>query len=105
MAAGVARDEDDSVAAQMQACLSGRGGEISARNRAAKLAQSYLVLDEPGRVAFLRILAGFDSDPDAVAAAYAGLQDAADEARGATAPMRLGRVLGPPPAMLLTPFP
>ena len=49
MAAGVAREDDDSIAAQMRACLAGRGGEVSARNRAAKLAQAYLALDEAGR--------------------------------------------------------
>ena len=42
MAAGVGREEDDSIPAQMRACLAGRGGEVSARNRAAKLAQAYL---------------------------------------------------------------
>ena len=42
-------------------------GLVSARNRAAKLAQTYLSLAEPGRIEFLRTLAGFDSDPDAVA--------------------------------------
>ncbi len=104
MAASVSREEDDSVAAQMRACLSGRGGEISARNRAAKLAQSYLVADQPGRVAFLRTLAEFDSDPAAVAEAYAGLQSAADEAERASAQMRLRRVLEPPRMRLLTQF-
>ncbi len=104
MAASVSREEDDSVAAQMQACLSGRGGEISARNRAAKLAQSYLILDQGGRIAFLRTLAGFDSDPDAVAAAYSGLQGASDEAERASAQMRLRRVLEPPRMRLLTQF-
>jgi malonyl-CoA decarboxylase len=85
MAAGVSREEDDSVTAQMSACLSSRGGEVSARNRAAKLAQSYLQLSDDGRVAFLRSLAGFDSDHGAVAAAYEGLQTAKDEAERAHA--------------------
>ena len=58
MAAGV---EDESIAAQMRACLEGRGGEVSARNRAAKLAETYQGLDEAGRKDFLRALAGFDS--------------------------------------------
>ena len=65
MAAGV---EDVSIAAQMRACLNGRGGEVSARNRAAKLAETYLELDVAGRTEFLRTLASFDSDADAVAA-------------------------------------
>ena len=66
MAAGVA---EDSIAAQMQACLTGRGGEVSARNRAAKLAQTYQGLDEAGRKEFLRTVASFDSDPEVVASA------------------------------------
>jgi malonyl-CoA decarboxylase len=104
MAAGVSREEDDSVTAQMSACLSSRGGEVSARNRAAKLAQSYLQLNDEGRVGFLRSLAGFDSDHAAVAAAYEGLQTAKDEAERAHAQMQLRRALEPPRMRLLTQF-
>ncbi|RYF04158.1 MAG: hypothetical protein EOO40_11475 [Deltaproteobacteria bacterium] len=39
-------DDDQSILAQMRACLHARGGEVSARNRAAKLAQTYLGLDD-----------------------------------------------------------
>ena len=49
MASTVAVNEDDGIAGQMQACLDARGGEVSARNRAAKLAQTYLGLDDDGR--------------------------------------------------------
>jgi malonyl-CoA decarboxylase len=101
MAAGV---EDESIAAQMRACLAGRGGEISARNRAAKLAETYLGLDEAGRKEFLRTLASFDSDADAVAAAYAEVQAAADPAELATAKATLRRALEPPRLRLLTQF-
>ncbi len=104
MAQGVAREEDDSIAAQMQASLAGRGGEVSARNRAAKLAQAYLTLDPAGRRAFLDTLAGFDSDPDAVAAAYEEVRAAADPAARAGAKARLRRVLEAPRARLLTQF-
>jgi malonyl-CoA decarboxylase len=104
MAQGVAREEDDSVAAQMRACLAGRGGEVSARNRAAKLAQEYLSLDDAGRRGFLATLAGFDSDPDAVAAAATAVRDAGDPAERAAAKTRLRRVLEPPRAKLLTQF-
>src|SRR3954465_6914989 len=71
MASSVSGDVDETLDAQMQTCLAGRGGEISARNRAAKLAETYQEANEAGRRDFLRTLAGFDSDPDAVAAAYA----------------------------------
>src|ERR1019366_4472110 len=104
MAAGVAREEDDSITGQMRACLASRGGEISARNRAAKLAQTYLSLDDAGRVEFLRILAGFDSDTAAVATAYEGLQAAPDEAARAAARTKLRRALEPPRLRLLTQF-
>jgi malonyl-CoA decarboxylase len=104
MAQGVAREEDDSIAAQMRACLAGRGGEVSARNRAAKLAQAYLSLDDAGRRGFLATLAGFDSDPDAVAAAADAVRNAADPAERAGAKTRLRRALEPPRAKLLTQF-
>ena len=104
MAQGVAREEDDSLEAQMRACLAGRGGEVSARNRAAKLAQAYLVLDRDGRRAFLSTVAGFDSDQDAVAAAYDAVRAATDPAARASAKARLRRVLEPPRTRLLTQF-
>jgi malonyl-CoA decarboxylase len=104
MAASVTGEPDESLEAQMQTCLAGRGGEVSARNRAAKLAQTYLSQDEAGRAAFLRTLAGFDSDPDAVAAAYAKVQAAADPAERATAKAALRRALEPPRLKLLTQF-
>ena len=104
MAASVGGEEDDGIAAQMRACLEGRGGEVSARNRAAKLAQTYLSLAEPGRIEFLRTLAGFDSDPDAVAEAYAAVQAASDPAERATAKAHLRRALEPPRLKLLRQF-
>ena len=88
----------------MQACLHGRGGEVSARNRAARLAQTFQTLDEAGRVEFLRTLANFDSDPDAVAVAYSAVQAAADPAERATAKAELRRALEPPRLKLLTQF-
>src|ERR1700712_4148665 len=83
MADRVSADEDQGIASQMRACLDGRGGEFSARNRAAKLARAYLGLDAAGRLGFLRDLASFDSDPDAVARAYAAVQSAGDAAERA----------------------
>jgi malonyl-CoA decarboxylase len=104
MASGVGGDEDDSVVAQMRACLASRGGEVSARNRAAKLAEAYLTLDVPGRVGFLRSLSEFDSDAQAVASAYAEVQSAGDAASRATAKAKLRRTLEPPRLRLLTQF-
>ena len=104
MASSVSGEADETLEAQMQACLAGRGGEVSARNRAAKLAQTYLTQDDAGRGGFLRTLAGFDSDPDAVAAAYAEVQAAKDVAERATAKAALRHALEPPRLRLLTQF-
>ena len=104
MAASVAGEEDESLDAQMRACLAGRGGEVSARNRAAKLAQAYQVLDDSGRKHFLQVLASFDSDPDAVARAYEAVRHAADPAERATAKAALRKALEPPRLKLLTQF-
>jgi malonyl-CoA decarboxylase len=101
MASGV---EEESISAQMRACLTGRGGEVSGRNRAAKLAETYQGLDEAGRTEFLRTLASFDSDPDAVAGAYAEVQAAGDPAERAVAKAALRRALEPPRLRLLTQF-
>ncbi|EKV28425.1 Malonyl-CoA decarboxylase [Caenispirillum salinarum AK4] len=63
--------EDDvaKVRHQMQACLEGRGGDVSARARAAELGRAFLSLDDAGRERFLRVMAGeFDTDHDAVTA-------------------------------------
>ena len=91
MASSVSGEADETLEAQMQACLAGRGGEVSARNRAAKLAESYLAADEDGRKAFLRTLASFDSDPDAVADAFTKVQAAQDAAERASAKAALRR--------------
>jgi len=101
MAAGV---EDVSIATQMRACLDSRGGEVSARNRAAKLAETFQTLDEAGRRDFLRTLASFDSDPDAVAASYTAVQGATDPEERAIAKAALRRALEPPRLRLLTQF-
>ncbi len=104
MGASVGREADDSIAGQMRACLAGRGGEVSARNRAARLAQTYLLLDDAGRREFLRTLAGFDVDPGALASAYEAVRGAGDPAALVRARAALRRMLEPPRARLLTQF-
>lgn len=104
MAASVGGEVDESLESQMRSCLAGRGGQVSARNRAARLAQTYLSLDETGRSEFLHTLACFDCDPDGVVAAYAAVQKAADPAERATAQAALRRALEPPRMQLLTQF-
>jgi len=104
MAAGVAGEPQDGFAAQMRACLEARGGEVSARSRAAGLAQAYLAEDAEGRVEFLRALAGFDSDAEAVRLAWEGVAAATGLADRAAAKARLRRALEPPRTRLLTQF-
>lgn len=104
MASSVSSSEDNGVEAQIRACLSGRGGEVSARNRAAKLAETYASFDSAGRRAFLRTVSDFDSDAVAIAGAYAKLQASRDEADSAAAKSALRRSLEPPRVRLLTQF-
>jgi malonyl-CoA decarboxylase len=104
MASGTGNEADESLRTQMATCLAGRGGEVSGRNRTAKLAQAYLAADEAGRIDFLRTLASFDSDPDAVIAAFAAVQAAEDAAEQASAKATLRRALEPPRLKLLTQF-
>jgi len=67
------------VLQQLQECAEGIGGEVSTRQRAARLAETYLALDDAGRHEFLRLLAvEFGPDPQAVAAAHAAYQAAID---------------------------
>ena len=94
----------DGMVGQMRDCLEARGGEASARGRAARLAQAYLAADHEGRGDFLRALASFDSDAEAVAEAYAKVAAASGMAERAAAKARLRRVLEPPRLKLLTQF-
>ncbi len=62
---------------QLTECAEARGGEVSARNRAAALAQTYLKLDDGGRHDFLRLISlEFGPAPGAVATAHAAYQAA-----------------------------
>lgn len=62
---------------QLKECAAGLGGEVSARQRAARLAETYLGLGDEGRAAFLRIVATeFGPDPKAVEKAHAQYQAA-----------------------------
>jgi len=89
---------------QMRACLDARGGEVSARGRAAALGQTYLGLDKRGRERFLRLLAGaFDVDRKRIDSAVKVLLDAPKEERP-QAEARLREALEPARIRLLTQF-
>ncbi|MBV9522710.1 MAG: malonyl-CoA decarboxylase [Alphaproteobacteria bacterium] len=98
------REDRERLREQMRNCLDGRGGEVSARARAAELGRSYLGLTPVGRKWFLRVLAeSFDLDRAAVDARCADLlQASAAERPGAERALRLA--LEPPRVKLLTQF-
>lgn len=65
--------------AQLRECAEGQGGEVSARGRAARLAETYLGLNDEGRQRFLKLIAlEFGPDPARVATAHAAYQAAVD---------------------------
>jgi malonyl-CoA decarboxylase len=90
---------------QMRDCLEARGGEVSARARAAALGQSYLALSAAGRERFLRLLAAeFDIDRGAVAAACQRLAHAHNDEEKYRVERALRQALEPPRIKLLTQF-
>jgi len=65
------------VRRQMQDCLDNKGGDVSARAKAASLGRVYLALDDTGKGRFLTLLAeGFDIDRIKVDAHIASLKSA-----------------------------
>jgi malonyl-CoA decarboxylase len=90
---------------QMLSCLDGRGGEVTARARAAELGRSYLALNPTGRERFLRLLAEeFDSDHAVVDDCCALVGAAADPAARIAAERALRVALTPPRVTLLRQF-
>jgi malonyl-CoA decarboxylase len=89
----------------MLSCLDGRGGEVTARARAAELGRTYLALNQGGRERFLRLLASeFDTDHDAVDRCCAALADATATAERIAAERALRAALLPPRVTLLRQF-
>src|SRR5438132_12270640 len=98
---------DDAVRLRQQvlSCLDGRGGEVTARARAAQLGRTYLALNESGRQRFLRLLAEeFDTDHAMVDDCCALVAAAADHAARAAAERALRTALLPPRVTLLRQF-
>ena len=90
---------------QMRACLETRGGEVSARARAAALGNAYLALDTTGRERFLRVLAeDFDVDSGEVDGAVEALRRADGKEARRNAEQVLRRTLEAPRVRLLTQF-
>ncbi|EDY81063.1 Malonyl-CoA decarboxylase superfamily [Verrucomicrobiia bacterium DG1235] len=95
----------DNIREQIKACLAQKGGEVSARNRAATLARAYLDFSPEERLEFLRILNNeFGADADLVAGAVDELQMATEVEEIETARYRLRLALEPARVKLLQEF-
>jgi len=98
-------DDEDRVRTQLRECLEGKGGEVSARARAAALGRTYLALNEAGRDRFLRILATeFDIDRAAVQGQWERLRRAKGEEEQRRLERALRHSLEAPRVKLLTQF-
>jgi malonyl-CoA decarboxylase len=99
-------DEDlKTLRERIDACLEGRGGEVSARTRAAELGETYLVLSSDGRKRFLEILAHeYDIDNEAVEAAIIRRREETDPERKRRMNLELRNLLVPPRTNLLRQF-
>src|SRR5205809_752390 len=87
---------------QMLSCLDGRGGEVTARARAADLGRTYLLLDPGGRERFLQLLAReFDVDHDDIERRCRSLVEALEPAQRAAGERALRAALDPPRITLL----
>ncbi len=90
---------------QIDACLERRGGEVSARARAAELGELYLTLNEAGRRRFLVTLArDYDTDPKEVDRAIEARSQAKTPEEKRQAELNLRSVLVPPRIRLLRQF-
>ena len=75
--AGAQPRQVDEWRRQLRECAEAKGGEVSARTRAAALAQTYLRLDDTGRKAFLKLISlEFGPDAARVATAHEAYQAA-----------------------------
>jgi malonyl-CoA decarboxylase len=101
----LSRDDAERLRRQLRDCLDSKGGEVSARARAAELGRTYLALNAIGREKFLRLLAEeFDIDHAAVRNLSARLDRAADDFERRKLERELRHALEPPRIKLLTQF-
>jgi malonyl-CoA decarboxylase len=98
-------DDVERLRGQLRDCLEGKGGEVTARARAAALGRTYLALNEAGRERFLRLLAvEFDIDRTAVHATCERLRHANNNDEQRKAERALRQALEAPRVKLLTQF-
>jgi malonyl-CoA decarboxylase len=97
-------EDGERIRRQVEACLEGRGGEVSARVRAADLGRTYLSLNPTGRKRFLDLLAGFGIADAELDEAAQTLLSAPDKAGRMAACRRLRKTLVAPRMSLLRQF-
>ena len=97
-------EDSERINRQIATCLEGRGGEVSARARAADLGRTYLSLNATGRKNFLDLLARFGVDASELDAAAQNLLSASDQDAKRSASRRLRKTLIAPRMSLLRQF-
>ena len=95
----------DRIRRQLRECAEGRGGEVSTRVRAARLADTYLKLDDTTRHAFLRMIAlEFGPEPQRIAKAHDAYQAAVGTPRQWDAEAQLRAAMRSSRIRILTQF-
>jgi malonyl-CoA decarboxylase len=98
-------DDETLIRSRFQTCLEAKGGEISARARAAELGRAYLTLSRTGRERFLRVLArDFAVDRQRLIAAAEAYRVAGDARTVRKAERKLRDAAAAPRIKLLTQF-
>ena len=98
-------DDKGRLRAAMSECLEGRGGEVSARARAADLGRAYLTLNAAGRCRFLTLMAqDFATDRAVVDQPIAAVSDAEEGEARMRAEGALSQALVSPRQKLLMQF-
>ena len=97
-------EDSERIERQISACLEGRGGEVSARARAADLGRTYLSLDAVGRKRFMKLLAHFGVADETLDEAAKALLSASEPPDRLVAARRLQMALVAPRMNLLRQF-
>ena len=97
-------EDAERIHGQIATCLEGRGGEVSARARAADLGRTYLSLNAAGRKNFLGLLARFGVDDSELNTAAQNLLSAKDQDAKRSASRSLRKTLVAPRMSLLRQF-
>jgi malonyl-CoA decarboxylase len=99
------RHDPSDLRALLRACIEARGGEVSARGRAAELGRRYLAMDDDARLGFFKCLAEeFGCPAQSVESAIARYHEADGPAARRDAESRLRQALVPPRVTVLRQF-